>query len=219
MTKEKGLFVFRYSDVSNALLEVRDKGAALIPGMLDESFRTRLLREVRRGPFKKVEEKIGPVEQRFESFGFSTEPIPLPYLDTLRILTERIVRREGGSFPILRGWSVKDVAVQKYASDGGITSHRDYECNNGVIVIYTVVGSCTIEILDGKRDGPVVQVYQPSAGDVMILRGTHLAWTYVDERPFHRVRNVVKHETRISIAFRNNVEPKAYRDSLLPEGF
>lgn len=198
--------VFAVTDIGAAINEMRSGGAACVRGMLRTSFRKVLLREViGRGAFVRAAGMIGPVRQDFERFAFLGCIPGMPVLESLRVATETMVKLAREAMPQLAEWRAMDTVVQKYSCQGGLGSHRDLKRHPDLIAIYTISGSCLLELLD-RRDGNVLLSFSPGPGDLILLRGW-IAGSSSDARPFHRVSGNLGSGSRVSVTFRDNDDP------------
>ncbi len=197
---------FTIGDIRNAVLKMQQDGATLIAHGLCEEFRKKLLQEVLLGPFEKIDTRVGLVDEVFERYAFLYEVKGMPHLELLRQSTENLIRSAHEISPALAHWSAKDVVIQKYGKEGGLSGHMDLKRHPHVIVIWTLVGSARIELLE-TRYGPVTKTFYPNPGDLLLLRGTGPA-DMPEERPFHRVSGNLLDDHRISATFRDNTTPE-----------
>lgn len=200
---------FRLDDVSEAIKEMQSAGAVLVPAMLQEPFRELLFQEASALPFKKANEKVGVVDQAFDYCAFITRIPNYLHLEELRCATEELVQRAGDilSDEPVRDWLARDVVINRYGKTGGLGAHKDLKRHPAVIVIWNIIGSCDFELLN-DRNGERITVYQPNAGDLILLRGSSACAGSNDQRPFHRVGNIVGEQPRISVTIRHNLNPE-----------
>lgn len=205
--------VFLPVPVGPALCRVRDEGVAVIPSLIDPAFLAVLNGEVHRMALDRAEGVVGVVEQRFDRAAFFGAIEGLPLLEAFRCAAGDLIRTAAAEAHMapLAAWEAKDTIVQKYGLQGGIGSHRDLARHPGVVMIATIAGSARFMLHGDTRDGAPIAVHEPRAGDVMLLRGPGLrggAGGGTDERPFHSVSGALGPEPRISISFRDNLDPE-----------
>jgi hypothetical protein len=196
------MFVFRPTlDLPAVLSDVRDKGAALAPGSLEEDFRTGLVEEVWNLEFERLPREMGPVITEAELFVARDEMIATPVIRALRDELAERVHVESAADMWLAEWWPNEAYVQRYWSGSvGVSPHRDSKRFAYLIAIVTVEGFADF-VLCKDRTGVVIKRWQLTPGTLVLLRAPGFGG---DEcRPFHRVDGP-KESVRISLTFRMN---------------
>lgn len=163
-----------------------DRGVALLPGALDDSFRAALLGELSGGPVHRYRERFSAVRQEIEGFDVETPFIGFDLLARLCRELTAAVRQGGGGIAGLATWRVNEAGVVHYRQGSiGITSHLDGKRHRRLVVVATLSGSAGFELRD-QREGAVREFFDVEAGSLVLLRGPGLAGVR-DGRPFHAV--------------------------------
>jgi len=198
--------VFRSGlDLRPALRTVLEEGSAFVPHSLDESFRRRLWREVRAGPFQHMAEEFGGgrVRQQLDAFDVVEPFEDFPAVAELCKEITRLIREDGRGIRGLATWSPNEVGVAKYQTGSlGITPHLDGKWYRRLVAVVTAHGSGRFSICR-DRAGPVVAEWEAGPGSLTLMRGPGLGG-YRDGRPFHMVAGPRRGE-RCSLGLRMSV--------------
>jgi hypothetical protein len=181
--------VFRSGlDLRWALRTVLEGGSAFVPHCLDESFRRRLWREVRAGPFRHMAEEFGGgrVRQQLDAFDVAEPFDGFPAVAELCREVTTLVREHGRGIRGLATWAPNEVGVARYRPGSlGITPHLDGKRYRRLVAVVTVHGSARFTICR-DRAGAVVAEWEAGPGSLTLMRGPGLGGLR-DGRPFHMV--------------------------------
>ncbi len=190
-------------DLSAALREVRDRGAAYLTGALDERFRRRLRREVASGPFVRFPGSFGEVRQEIDAYDVLGAMEGFPALAELRDELARLVRAHGRAVRGLASWLPNEAGVARYPLGSlGITPHLDGKRYRRLVAVITVYGTARFAVCR-NRAGEVERAWDAGPGSLTLLGGPGLGGVR-DGRRFHRVSGPRRGE-RCSIGYRMNV--------------
>lgn len=188
-------------DLREALLKVKETGAALIPDAVHDPFDARLQSEIETGPFAPMPERIGKVTQEVDSFiarGAAMEAFPL-IQEFMQQLTTG-VKFEGRGIKGVTTWKPNLVIVQRFKPGTlGITPHLDGKRFAKLVAILTTKGTARFTICKNRK-GDVLEEWEAKAGSLVLLRAPGFAGDE-DGRPFHKVEGP-KRGQRYSVAFR-----------------
>ena len=173
-------------DLTGALREVLEGGAAFVPRAVDEGFLLRLRGELEAGPFRRFPEESGLVRQRIEGFDI---PAPFEGFPLVRELAEELtelVRGQGAGIRGLATWAPNEAGVARYPLESfGITPHLDGKWYRRMVAVVTVFGIARFAVCR-DRGGEVVASWDAGPGSLTLLRGPGLGGRR-DGRRFHTV--------------------------------
>lgn len=186
-------------DLRGALEEVREAGAAFVPTSLTDTFRMRLHRELRDGPFEAAPQPRTAVRQDVDTFvlrRFAAHPA----VDALRAAVVHRVRLEGEGIRGLKTWWPNEAGVNRYRPGAeGITPHLDGKRFRRLVAVFTVRGQARFD-LHHERDGDPVRSWTAGPGSLVLLRGPGLGGL-TDGRSLHAVGGPGR-RPRISLGLR-----------------
>ena len=210
-------------DIKKAVKQCQTEGIVLLSYVINPPFLKKLVAEVESGPYELAKDSPALVKQQFSRYAFLRRPVVgMPYLRRLQLAIQALLRSAHSVCPALASWRALDIVVQKYAKDGGLGGHRDLSRHPLIIASFTLTGRCRFELL-ADRQGPVLETLQPYPGDLVLLRAQGLREPHDsalendpcvvgdfladDDRPFHRVSGAITATPRVSVTFRDNLQP------------
>jgi hypothetical protein len=185
-----------------ALERTAATGFAHLDRALDERFRRALLREIERGPMRRMAGEFGAARVRMQIEGYDVDaPFEgFPLLAELAAALRALVVRERAAVRGLATWRVTEAGVGRYRPGPvGITAHRDGRWYRRLVAVLTLVGSARFEVL-ASREGELVEAWDARSGGLTLMRGPGLAGLR-DGRPFHLV-HAPRRGVRCSLALR-----------------
>jgi hypothetical protein len=201
-----------------ALRRTAAEGFARVDGVLEDSFRRALWREIQAGPLRRMAGTFGRAGVRMEIDGFDVEAPFEGFAATAALAAafgER-VRNDGRGVRGLATWDPNEAGVGIYRPGSvGITAHLDGRWYRRLVAVFTVVGSAPFEIRV-SREGELVDAWVARPGGVTLMRGPGLGGAR-DGRPFHAVAGP-RRGIRCSLALRMRVGGPARGDDAAGEG-
>lgn len=181
------------------------RGYAHVSHAIGDSFLSPLLKELERGPFRRLEGSFGPVRQEIEGFDVLDPMDGFPLVAELRDELAGLLRRDGRGIRGLATWWPNEAGVARYRPGSiGITPHLDGKWYRRLVAVVTVNGTAPFTVCR-DRAGKVIERWDAGPGSLTLMRGPGLAGSR-DGRPFHTVEGP-RRGTRCSIGFRMNTRP------------
>jgi hypothetical protein len=196
-------------ELAPALRRTAELGHAHVGDALEPSARRALWREIQAGPLRAMTGTFGRAGVRMEIDGFDVlAPFEgFPTVAELATAFRERVREQGDGVRGLATWRPTEAGIGVYRPGSvGITAHLDGRWYRRLIAVFTVVGSASFEVRDG-RDGAILERWRAGPGSLTLLRGPGLAGVR-DGRPFHAVHGPSR-GVRCSLALRFGLRPSA----------
>lgn len=186
------------TNFDDLLDRVATVGGAFAAQALQPDFRRRLLVEALGGAFR-PHRSTGAVEESYDKYALTGTQNFTPAIADLASALAWQVRLHCGRRQQLRRWWPNDVEVHRYrSSELGITSHRDFPCNQLLIASVTLAGFAPF-YYHGKTRAAEPQVWETGPGSLVLLRASGFS-DAGDDRPFHGVGGPIGPE-RVSVIF------------------
>jgi hypothetical protein len=188
------------ADLRHAVRTASETGAAFVPDVLVADDLAPVAGELASAELEPLEAEHGVARQEGSIFVLTGDFPGYPAVAGLRDTLAAAIRGTGSDIGGLDRWYPNEASIQRYDAGAlGITPHLDRKRYRYLVAVVTVEGAAEFTLC-ANRDGDPLDVWQVSAGDLVLLRGPGLAGAE-DGRPLHSVRGPAAGR-RTSIGFR-----------------
>ena len=204
------LFLPQTVDIEVVIQSIVTVGAASVP-LIDESFRSALLDEAERYPYRLEEEYVGSGENQVRQQMGSCDDFPLNC--QYRLLADAFQAWLDARLDSLRDYPFSSrlrfdsLSLQRYEPGSiGITPHRDGWRYINLICIFAIAGRGRFFVCADRAGNEAVEI-AASPGNLILMRAP--GFMRANLRPFHFVTDVT--ERRYSFGLRQIRNPEQER--------